>query len=89
MKWTIVHHEWIDITIKRNVKPVCFRYNPQIPQMTQITTGSPGLSGLRDLLILRTTYCAQIACIQVTVRRGSAAPFFTPLRLLRNLRICF
>jgi hypothetical protein len=38
LKWTIVHHACIDITDQRNVKPVCFGYNPQIPQMTQITT---------------------------------------------------
>jgi hypothetical protein len=36
LKWTIVHHACIDITPQRNVKPVCFGYNPQIPQMTQI-----------------------------------------------------
>jgi hypothetical protein len=89
LKWTIVHHQWIDITTKRNVKPVCSRYNPQIPQMTQISISSRALCGLRNLLILRITHCRQIACIQVTVRRSSAAPFFTHLRHLRNLRICF
>jgi hypothetical protein len=88
VKWTVVHHDCIDITAQQNVKPVCFRYNPQIPQMTQITISSRGLCGLRNLLILRITYCGQIACIQVTLRRSSAAPFFTHLRHLRNLRIC-
>jgi hypothetical protein len=57
--------------------------------MTQITISSPGLCGLRDLLILPITYCGQIACIQVTVRRSSAAPVFTYRRHLRNLRIRF
>jgi hypothetical protein len=31
-------------------------YNPQIPQMTQITNSSRGICGLRNLLILRITY---------------------------------
>ena len=38
-------------------KEVTAAYDPQISQMTQITIKSWGLCGLRNLLILRITYC--------------------------------
>jgi hypothetical protein len=39
----------------QEIEGIC--YDPQIPQMAQITISSRGLGGLRDLLILRITYC--------------------------------
>jgi hypothetical protein len=38
----------------QEIEGIC--YDPQIPQMAQITISSRGLCGLRDLLILRITH---------------------------------
>jgi hypothetical protein len=86
LKWTIVHHACIDITPQRNVKPVCYHYNPQIPQMTQINTSldssaSSAQSADLFLTVHRMGSTVLILNGTIIVRTGMMAPLTKNLYL--------